>query len=170
VKKRTLRLLLWSACDRACAGCCNNDWNLDALPIVIDFDGFDEVILTGGEPMLNPQRVIETIKRVRAQTDVPIYVYTAKVTDISAALGVLRACDGMTVTLHEQKDARPWARFAREVSKRRWSTGKSLRLNVFEGLDYHRDLALVADWKTKNDIRWIADCPLPENEIFGRLS
>jgi molybdenum cofactor biosynthesis enzyme MoaA len=53
VKK--LRLLVTERCARSCSGCCNHDWDLAALPTCESYAGYDEVLLTGGEPMLYPE-------------------------------------------------------------------------------------------------------------------
>jgi hypothetical protein len=44
--------------------------------------------------------------------------------------------------------------------------GKSLRLNVFKGVSL-AELNLSC-WKVKPNIKWIKNCPLPEDEVFMR--
>jgi hypothetical protein len=38
-------------------------------------------------------------------------------------------------------------------------------LNIFKGIETPK----VEGWKIKNNIVWIKNCPLPEDEIFGKL-
>lgn len=151
-----LRLLLFSSCNRSCAGCCNNDWDLNALPVAKDFRGYDMVILTGGEPMLNPRLVAATAHRIRCQTDAPIILYTAKPEQLPEVMPFL---DGVTVTLHEQADVPTFRRAAAKL------TG-SRRVNVFKDVN----VPDIPGWEMKRDIEWIEDCPLPADEVFMRLS
>ena len=110
VKK--LRLLLFEKCERNCDGCCNELYDLKALPVEENFGQYDVVLLTGGEPMLEPQFVIDTAMEITKQDPMTkIYVYTAKVDDIEATLGVMFATNGLTVTLHGQEDVEPFRVF-----------------------------------------------------------
>lgn len=96
---KQLRLLLFKECNRACPGCCNKDWDVDNLPKV-DWDNLENygvVMLTGGEPMIRPLRVISTAYRVREYLpNAKIFVYTAKV-DTPWAYSILTVVDGYTV-------------------------------------------------------------------------
>ena len=74
-----LRLIITEECNRSCVGCCNNDFNLKNLPIVNMFKNYDKVIITGGEPMLYPDRVKQVISEVRLQNpEAKIIMCTAK--------------------------------------------------------------------------------------------
>lgn len=170
MQKTKLRLLLFEECNRNCEGCCNKDWNLKNLPGVGLFTGYKEIILTGGEPMLRPQLIKSMVRLIRFDTNAPIYVYTAKVDDLHDALSVLNKLDGMTVTLHEQSDVKPFLLFNDAVLDLNNQYGefwnKSLRLNVFKGIKFGADLSL---WDVKKEVEWIKNCPLPEDEVFMRL-
>lgn len=158
-----LRLLLFAACNRACEGCCNKQWDLEALPVCESYDGYDMIMLTGGEPMLRPGLVCETVAQIRAQSDARIILYTARVVGLADIAPLL---DGITLTLHEQADVRPFE--ALELPPRSWRTAiKSLRLNVFAGVNISG--VDTAGWQVKAGIEWIEDCPLPEDEVFMRL-
>ena len=162
---KTLRLLLFEACNRKCPGCCNKDWNLGGLPVASSFKGYKEIILTGGEPMLRPHLIKQVADRIREDTTAKIYVYTAKVDDIKEALSVLESVDGLTVTLHEPADLEPFRRFD-AARKARGIEGKSLRLNIF----FNVETIQPEGWKVKAGIEWIKDCPLPSNEVFMRFA
>ena len=162
---KKLRLLLTEECNRACVGCCNKGFDLKALPICRYFDGWDEVNLTGGEPMLDPERVVKVAKALPCW--VRVNLYTAKVDDLVAMSSVMLALDGLTVTLHEQSDVEPYLRFVEWMYG--WPPGGwSLRLNVFKGITLPPDIDLPL-WRAKRDIEWIENCPLPEDETFMRL-
>jgi len=162
VKK--LRLLLFPDCDRNCNGCCNRDWDLDALPMCRDFSPYDEVLLTGGEPMLHPNLVHRAIRQIRRTSDADVYLYTANVIRNHRTHDVLAAADGICVTLHEQCDVRPWLRFA--FTSQELTAYRSCRLHVFAGVKLPR--VLPADWQIKEGLEWQPDCPLPEGEVFMR--
>lgn len=155
-----LRLLLWSACDRSCPGCCNGDWDVDNLPVVTEKEiaHADMILLTGGEPMLSPTRVLSYVNYLRAhasQSGTPIILYTAKPGRLPEMNYHL---NGFTVTLHEQADVEPFLEIADEM------TG-SLRVNVFKGVELPY---IPPGWKAKAEIEWIPDCPLPTGEVFRR--
>lgn len=61
---RKLRLLFTKDCNRDCPGCCNKDWDLDHLPVCADFKPYDLVMITGGEPMLYPERLLKLIRKI----------------------------------------------------------------------------------------------------------
>ncbi|MBU1087771.1 MAG: hypothetical protein KKD05_09695, partial [Candidatus Omnitrophica bacterium] len=56
---KKLRLLLFTECNRNCNGCCNNDWDLKSLLNEHLFKEYSEILLTGGEPMLHPELILE---------------------------------------------------------------------------------------------------------------
>lgn len=159
---KNLRLLLWPDCNRSCSGCCNKDWNLDALPraTVEEIKNTNLVMLTGGEPMLYPEGLKGAIENVRALSSAKIYIYTAKVDEPIAREALIMA-DGMTLTLHCQSDVEPFLKFAKSVR----GLSRSLRLNVFKGIEVPE---VPVGWVVKNNIEWIENCPLPTNEIFRR--
>ena len=158
-----LRLLITEKCNRNCPDCCNKQWDLSTLPIEEDFTGYDLIILTGGEPLLIPATLYNVVENIRRLTDTPIVVYTAKIDDIRMVNWVLDIVDGLTVTLHDQDDVVPFMKFA--VFMNHYKVKKSLRLNVFEGIELplfkYQEL-----WQIKRDIVWIDPCPLPTDEIF----
>lgn len=163
-----LRLLLTEECNRTCKGCCNKEYDLAALPICTSFKGYEAIMITGGEPLIKPGLLIETIQRIRRETPcTPIYVYTAYREDPLWLLAVLAMVDGITLTLHTRKDVPHFQIFNNILLQSGWLAGKSLRLNVFRGIDI--DDIDVSCWNVKSDMMWIKDCPVPENEVFMRL-
>lgn len=167
VKMKKLRLLLFEKCNRKCVGCCNEDWNLKNLEQERQFSDYDEIFLTGGEPMLNPRMVIDIAILIRKVSKAKIYLYTAKVDKRFEILAVLNFIDGITLTLHEQNDVEDfeWLNFWLEDAK----LDKSFRLNIFKGVVLPYITYTTNIWKVKKDIEWIKNCPLPKDEIFKRL-
>ncbi len=168
-----LRLLLFEKCNRNCKGCCNKDFDLKNLPIA-DNDsirGKDMIILTGGEPMLNPSLIIRVTQDIKSVSAAPVIVYTAKIDDYDTTINVLQYVDGMTVTLHKQDDVEHLARLHQHIPES-LLYGKLLRLNVFKGVSIPMGFELSGDayhWLIKDEIEWIKNCPLPEGEVFMRL-
>lgn len=163
---RKLRLILFKHCNRRCKGCCNKDWDIDSLPVCTDFTGYDQIMLTGGEPMLNPGLVANTVTRIWQQgVTAPIYMYTAKTDDKAVLLKCLTFLEGITVTLHTQKDVKPFLEF--ETERVRIQATGSLRLNIFKGVKL--PLVNLTDWVVKDNIVWIKNCPLPPDEVLMRL-
>lgn len=154
-----LRLLLFEECNRSCPGCCNRDWDLQALPVCYDFTPYRIILLTGGEPMLHPETVRAAVAEIRRQAKAPIYLYTAMTQGLDELMPLL---DGVTLTLHTLCDYPPFWRFdqlARNLD------GKSLRLNIFEGVG---PVDCSTRWQVKGHMKWIPNCPLPEGEVLMR--
>jgi len=156
-------------CQRTCPGCCNKDWELDKLPICNSFKGYEEIIITGGEPMMDTVKLMGLVYQIRDENpEAKIYVYTSDTRNIERLSYVVYNVDGLTLTLHEQSDITPFEKFdallygAMETDE--WPH-KSLRLNVFKGIEH---LKPWCNWQIKKDIVWIKDCPLPKNEVFMR--
>ena len=156
-----LRLLVTPDCQRSCAGCCNKDWDLDALPHVTSFKDYEMILLTGGEPLMHPH-INKIISRIRRQTQAPIILYTSMADRV---LWVFNAVDGITFTLHEQADIPDFKWLNDRIGV--YSPVKSLRLNVFKGVDISE--IDTQHWIVKDNIEWIKDCPLPADEEFRRL-
>jgi len=163
-----LRLLITKECNRNCPGCCNKDWDLDNLPICTSFEGYDEIMLTGGEPMLKVDLVLKVIEQIRKENPLAkIYMYTAFVFT-STIFDTLRLLDGITVTLHTRWDVKKFKWFTQPLYFLYLFSEKSLRLNIFDGIKIPKDLNLNL-WKVRKNIKWIKNCPLPKDEVFMRL-
>ena len=165
---KKLRLLITKKCNRTCEGCCNKDYDLDALPVITDFTKYDILLITGGEPMLYPHLVKHVCQLARAQNyKIKIIVYTAKTRFIYELLGMLSETfiDGITFTCHDQQDADNLAR--REI----WVKNTSmLRLNVFEGIVLEKDNPIWNNFDIHTGYKWIKNCTLPQGETLGRIN
>lgn len=162
---KKLRLLFTELCNRNCKGCCNKDWDLYLLPKVTHWN-YDEILITGGEPFLFGERLIFFLKALRIATNAKIYIYTAKVDEAHIVAEALKYCDGITLTLHKESDSFHYDVLRSYFLQRNVElSNKSLRLNVFKGINYTKD----TNWKIRDNIVWKKDCPLPKNEEFKRL-
>ena len=171
--QKKLRLLLFEQCNRSCKGCCNKQWDLKAIPKVTnpeEYADYGKVILTGGEPLLYPGIVVETIEEVRKHSNAVIYLYTSCLYKPEMFRYILNLIDGICVTFHDKQDPLVFKKMIKKVS-RELMDSKSMRLNVFRGINIWEtlDIEELKGWSIKEDIVWIDSCPLPENEVFKRL-
>ena len=170
---RTARVILWRACNRDCELCCNKAEAgaiQGAIPIksICDVTGYDEVLLTGGEPMLNPDKVIGAATYARKfNPHAKIYLYTAWwYNDYDRMLEVLRAVDGVHYAVHGPSmydndfDMLKWVQ---DHLFRNKDWDKSYRLHL------DRDIASTVEitpclWSRIDCKPWLVDCPLPPHE------
>lgn len=142
---KKLRLVVTLNCNRKCPGCCNNYWDFSKIPYTNSFVGYDEILLTGGEPMLYVNRLIFLISSIRyINPTAKIFMYTAKTTPAVELDAISSMLDGITITLHEQSDVIPFERF-NSMPYRFMLNGKSLRLNIFKGIK----IKTPKGWKVK---------------------
>jgi organic radical activating enzyme len=166
-----IRLIFTENCNRKCPGCCNKNYNFDDHPTwdINQARKSPMIMITGGEPMLYARQVKALIRKIQAQKyNGHIILYTALVLPYEgrAAQEVLKMIDGMTLTLHEQRDIFAFKTF-NSLLELNGPYDKSLRLNVFEGVtlpDYPLPL-----WQIKKDRVWVDDCPLPNDEVIRVL-
>lgn len=167
---KNLRLLVSEKCNRACQGCCNKDIDLDGLQICTNFKDYDLIMVTGGEPMIIKKEVIHVIEIIRQDNPrAKIIMYTAYRDSPVELLHMLDILDGITITLHEQEDVEPFLKLVELIkSTGRLQRGfdKLLRVNIFEGVAMGQNPEV---WTVKRNIKWIKNCPLPENEDFKRF-
>ena len=164
-----LRLLVTDKCNRNCAGCCNKQWDLDALPVADTFDQYDTIMYTGGEPMLNVRKLEDVITTVMRKSKVGAkhMLYTANTSYPGELLDILGLLDGITITLHAPKDVIPFKVFLTmlEYYQKHWDflNELSYRLNVFKEVGEDFD---IPGWEVRNQLEWIDPCPLPKDEVF----
>ena len=142
-RNRKLRLLVTTDCPNHCPLCCNNSWDFSKLPSVTSFD-YDEVMITGGEPLLFVDKVVKLARSIKTlspilypEEDAPkIYVYTS----IAAYFPIrqlLNVVDGIVLTPHSKDDVK---RFIRLNERLRMYLAEnpqlksSLRLNLFKNI------------------------------------
>ena len=167
---KILRLLITPKCNRNCEGCCNKDFDLKTLPIETQFTNYKNIMLTGGEPMLDPYLIVRTIKAIRNQNnEANIILYTAKIDDLWPLVNLFKMLNGLTVTLHSQNDVGPFKALTKAIIHSQKKEPKiSFRVNIFKGINIREGIANF--WKVKDNIEWIKNCPLPKNEVFKRIS
>lgn len=167
--KKNARLIVTLKCRRSCSYCCNNYKSLAQLrqPItdVSSLAQYDEVLITGGEPMQNPARTMRILQLLREQNSKQVvYLYTALYS--LEVVAFLRLVDGIHYTLHAEADYLDIAGFERFQSHL-YSSGakKSHRLYVNPELVGYVPVNPRL-WSRIEFKPWIdeAHCSLPPNE------
>lgn len=175
IMNKKLRLLLTLKCPNKCPLCCNNGRDFEKLPVVDRWD-YDEIMLTGGEPLMFPRsteaiiRTIQNIQILQGIENSKMYVYTA-IADRKVFLPVLDKVDGIVLTPHKKSDIKQFLDLNKVLlANPEMTKDKSLRLNLFEDMKklipQKTNLSL---WQVK-DIEWIKDCPVPQGEDFRRIA
>ena len=102
---KVARLIITLDCNRKCHYCCNTPEMLASATHISDLSAlkdYDEICITGGEPMLYPEKVISISNTLKRYNNNKIYLYTA-FTNGSELPRVIRrgTIDGINFTLHE---------------------------------------------------------------------
>lgn len=172
---KKLRLLVTTRCPNKCPMCCNNQFDFSKLPVV-DRWNYDEIMITGGEPLLFVNPLIETLLSLESVFDMmgtepKIYIYTADCTRNVAK--VLPYVDGIVLTPHKELDIHHFITLNHYLRAHKDDydvKDASLRLKLFsdmkELLPKDTDLSL---WEVR-DVEWIENCPVPEGEDFRRIA
>lgn len=177
---RKLRLLVTTDCPNKCPMCCNNQFDFSKLPVV-DRWSYDEVMITGGEPMLYERKLLNLVRSIRDISEIEcgnipkVYVYTSlcrsRVLNLIIPEFSSSRVDGIVLTPHKPENIEEFL-FTNEIllTNPKLSKGVSLRLNLFSDMKalLPEDVNLSA-WQVK-DMEWKKDCPVPEGEDFRRIA
>lgn len=132
-KLRKARVILNWACGRTCLLCCNDYQTIMAgRKIITDLDGFagyDEVMLTGGDPLLiRKDDLLAIVRRLRDINVIRIYLYTTWWNKKAEA--VLPLIDGVHFSLHPDAGQREMELLRRVEESAMKNPNKSFRLFV----------------------------------------
>lgn len=172
---KKLRLVVTEKCHNKCPMCCNNRFDLKTIPVVDRFD-YDEISITGGEPMLYPDKVADIADTLRKAAKIiganpKIWLYTSKLNPMTFIM-IAKYIDGVCYTPHNDAEVAIFKAINRMLLRSEaWidKEGFSLRLNLFEEQAQALKKENLSLWKVKNMV-WIKDCPIPEGEDFRRIS
>lgn len=180
IKNKKLRLVVTDKCHNKCPLCCNNRFDLRQLPVV-DRWNYDEIMITGGEPLLFVEDVVDLVRSIREiQRHMGIapskfYLYTAlpaTVNDTALLIRLGYFFDGMCITPHTERDVELFKDllFPTKASKALASIC-SMRLNLFADANKMLEDSNIdfTGWKIKH-MEWIKDCPVPEGEDLRRIN
>ena len=168
------RVLITRECLKDCQGCCNN-YNqimkgaqyinhINELP----FD-LDEILITGGEPLLRPSRTFRIVKTLAANyPDSKLYLYSAF---YSPALEVMIPyLNGLHYTIHKNETAWDIELFNALQDlltryKRKWAK-KSFRLYIENGVKIVFRIKAYS-WSNIRITKWLTEKELLEKQPNG---
>lgn len=181
---KTLRLIVTYDCMRDCAMCCNkhNDYLPEKVKSVSEnflpqaLDVYDEIVVTGGEPMLFYPELINLSKQIDLATCVDSYVQTTMTSMTIDEFNSLCAhFDGVTMTIHDQEALEEFAVLVTQMNCN-WNShwlyeDASLRVNIFDHIDISTNYWNLFShfWKLNKDYTWRSVCPLPDHETLLKL-
>ena len=165
--KSSLRLIMWNDCHRGCRSCPNKALN-DVPVFHGNYRDYSEVILTGGEPLLYPDRLYDTIRDIRTQSAARIYVYTAMSSPVGDVLSTIATADGITLSIYNRHDVISAKRLTDSIPGFLRSPRRSLRLNVFDNLVDPCAIWCAGIWSVVGK-EYLNDCPVPSHEDLFRL-
>lgn len=140
--KDTLRILVDWKCNLKCSYCCNEKpENRQQFRMVklddLDISGYRAVCISGGEPLLFPERIEAVMRKIPTSTLAILYTNGTMLNRPMANLLRLWGLDAINVGLHKPET------FSRIISSVRNATrelGFSVRFHVWEK---YRDTGLV---------------------------
>ena len=178
-------LLVTKKCQHKCIKCCNNFYDLDALPTITSemLRKAHTVCLTGGEPLMLPEMVITGLcedMREQYPNIEKLYVYTSNIgyiehwADLDAFFNII---DGINIS---PKNPIEWKRLSiiwgYDKFIGMYDNRLSNRLYVFEGVEntpYYKEFEMMADLYPNNmkviGRKWSTQFNTPPNEHFVRL-
>lgn len=132
----------------------------EKLPI-----GYEEVVITGGEPMINPAQLYTVIKMLRKQNKrQKIYLYTACLTMDDHPV-ILKHLDGITVTVHAEATDED-IRNLKYMSSNLYDEDLDMRLFIDKRVYDRYDLSNICmkTWDVVRKLEWKEKCDPAENE------
>lgn len=166
--KKTARVIVTTNCNRNCPGCCNS--KINEIPDIVDISmlaNYEEIVITGGEPMLNPDSLLKFIKALRKQNkEQKIYLYTAHLA-MEEHRKILGKLDGITVTLHAEATDDD-IRSLKYMSELLYVYMEDLDMRLFIDKRVYEKYDLsnirLQAWDVVRKLEWKENCCLAENE------
>lgn len=141
--QKTARIIATLDCNRACPYCVNLQQDIlkqakPPLTNLVDLRAYNAVCITGGEPLLYPDKVLHLITSIaQINPRIKTYLYVADYPDIESWLQIFPVIDGLTYTLHSDADSLATAKFHAIQDIIRYNDlhlYKSCRLVIFTGM------------------------------------
>jgi organic radical activating enzyme len=167
------RVIVTLKCNRNCGNCCNKEEVFKqhkVLTNINDLLSYDEIIITGGEPILLYVMLANFLHYLRGKYKKPIFLYSALYNDEREYINILRVVNGLHFTLHnEAKD--------KEIVELKKLSSLLLR---YKDIYKHLSLRLAIDnrlydkydfsnidfsgWSVVKKMKWLVNAPLPKDE------
>jgi len=148
-----LLLLATKQCHRNCRWCCNKFRNLDELPVCSSFKGYEEIIITGGEPTLFSDQVVSLTKRIRQENSTALLtLYTTRTENLPQMGEVF---DQIFFTIHSRPQIGDLLRVEKKFMK---------KVKILSFVDVSEIFPDAVN------LRWDKEpFPIPEDQEFMRL-
>jgi pyruvate-formate lyase-activating enzyme len=131
---------------------------------------YDILMLTGGEPMLYPDRIIKIARILRkVAPKAEIFLYTALHKDDHDLERVLPHVDGVQFSLHKEADDKDIEQFQsfQNVAKK-WHSSKSFRLYVDRAMPHAERVKVIPSvWKRFEIKPWASEDELKAQQPGG---
>lgn len=164
--KKTARVIVTFECDRKCPGCCNVAPGFSYKETKFDdLLKYEEIVITGGEPMLISEYCVEFVHRLKySGYKGKIFLYTAynKANKKWSDLALLKEVDGVTYTIHADPTKKELQMLANMETAIILSKVKSSRLHIdsrVKELNFHKEV-----WNEVKYFDWKEECPVIETE------
>jgi organic radical activating enzyme len=165
------RLIMTLKCVRNCKGCCNTKEMINSAYTIKDIkslEGYNEINITGGEPIMYPLKLISLLKKAKKLKSKPkLYLYMS-ITNPIYENDILNLVDGIHYTLHSDcssGDVTMFENFQNYLNSYKKTVYKSFRLHIFPDISTKINL-LPYVWDRIDFKTWVKDSPLPENEVL----
>lgn len=167
------RVVITEQCNRKCDICCMKHGSVREQMETCsedDIHGYSEIMITGGEPMLYPERVKHlAVLFARNNSTAKIYLYTAYFRH--AIREIIPYVDGIHYTLHHPlsfDDLSGFNQFQALADTYR-HRGKTFRLYIDPRVGLGVKIVPCV-WARVEVKPWLDDCPLPEGERLLKLT
>ena len=162
------RLIITLDCNRKCSYCCNTPKVLDSATRIDSLSAlkdYDEICITGGEPLLYPNKVIKISKALKTYKN-RIYLYTAISNDLRRVMD--DGCiDGVHFTLHESGNIIDFYNIQSIAETDDcYHNDISFRAFILKNVPYSTIMISPNVWARLEIKDWIKDCLLPKNETL----
>ena len=160
-------------CNRHCENCCNKEEVFEQHNVLNNIDDlltYDEILITGGEPMLIPMKVRNFIKLLREGKDYKgkIYLYTALYEKHLNKYyeEILDMINGLHFTVHNEATDKEIMQLKQLSESYLPLDDKSCRLAIDSRLYDKYDFSNIdfSPWSVVRKLKWLVNCPLPEKE------
>lgn len=173
--KPTARVIVTMECNRNCPGCCNTIEGFSPRETTFqDLLKYEEIIITGGEPMLISEYCLEFVHRLRyAGFKGKIYLYCAsnKINKRWSDASLIKEVDGITYTIHENPTKRDLQMFLDLCNFIKENSIVSPRLHIDSRVKGIEKQFPEVIWESVTEIwdeikyfDWKSECPVIETE------
>lgn len=170
------RVIVTLDCPRKCEGCVNE--SLKDVKVIDSKDEllhYKEIIITGGEPMLIHEKVLNFVEELRNNLNYTgkIYLHSSLYDDETMYRTydrlLTRYLDGFNFTLHNEatdEDVSALKSLSESptmmVNKGLLSTRLSIDNRLYDRYDFSNINLL--NWTVVRKLQWLSECPLPQGE------